>query len=129
MKTELEKIEINKLANILTSLNNLKTKIDKLDVGKSKTVPGDLTLMTDNEAVKNTKLNMLKIHLNNWENKIPEATPLIQLNQYSINNQNLEKKNGDVDKKCQIQVVWWMQLFWIQKVVELRTKCQILVVC
>ena len=39
LKTEVEKLDINKLVNVPTSLNNLKTKVNGLDVGKLKTVP------------------------------------------------------------------------------------------
>ena len=42
MKAEVDKLDINKLVNTPTSLNNLKTKRDDLDFGKSKTVPIDL---------------------------------------------------------------------------------------
>ena len=41
-KAEVDKLGINKLANVPTSLNNLRTKVDDLDVGKLKTVPVDL---------------------------------------------------------------------------------------
>ena len=41
-KDEVEKIDINELVNVLTSFNNLKAKVDDLDVGKLKTVPVDL---------------------------------------------------------------------------------------
>ena len=34
--------DITKLVNVLTGLNDLKTKVDYLDVGKLKTVPVDL---------------------------------------------------------------------------------------
>ena len=47
---------INKLTNVSASLNNLKTKVDHLDVGKLKTVPVDLKKLSDvadNEVVKN----------------------------------------------------------------------------
>ena len=37
-KAEVDKLEITNLVNVPTSLNNLKTKVDDLDVGKSKTV-------------------------------------------------------------------------------------------
>ena len=38
----MHKLETNKLTNVPTTLNNLKTKVDNLDVGKLKTVPIDL---------------------------------------------------------------------------------------
>ena len=41
MKAEVDKLNINKLVNVPTSLNNLKTKVDDLDVGKIKTVTVD----------------------------------------------------------------------------------------
>ena len=39
LKAEVNKLDIKKLANVLTSLSNLKTKIDDLHVGELKTVP------------------------------------------------------------------------------------------
>ena len=68
--------------NVSTSLNNLKTKVDELDVGKLKTVPIDLKKLSDvvdNDVVKNTKLDTLKT-VNSLEKKIPDATTLIHIN-------------------------------------------------
>ena len=42
LKSEVVKLGINKLVNVATSLNNLKTKVNDLDVGKLKTVLVDL---------------------------------------------------------------------------------------
>ena len=56
MKAEVEKLENNKLANVPTSLNYLKTKVDDLDVGKLKNILVDLKKLNDvvdNEFVKN----------------------------------------------------------------------------
>ena len=39
LKIEVHKLDINKLVNVSTISNNLKTKEDDLDVGKLKTVP------------------------------------------------------------------------------------------
>ena len=58
MKTEVYKQDINKLIYVPSSLNNLKTKAEGLDVGKLKTVPIDLTKLSDvvdNEVVKHTE--------------------------------------------------------------------------
>ena len=77
MKAEVDKLNINKLAHIATSLNNLNTKVDDLDVGKWKTAPVDLKKLidvVDNEVIKNTKFNKLKTKVNNLKNKIPYAT-------------------------------------------------------
>ena len=47
MKAEVDKLDIDKPVNITSSLNNLKTKVDNLDVGKLKTVPVDLKKFSD----------------------------------------------------------------------------------
>ena len=63
MKAEVDTLHNNKLINISTSLNNLKRKVDGLDVAKLKTVPVDLKKLSDvvdNEIIKNTKFNTLK---------------------------------------------------------------------
>ena len=55
--TEVEKLDSNKLNNISTGLNNLKTKVNDLDVVKMKTVPVDLKKLSDlldNEIAENT---------------------------------------------------------------------------
>ena len=39
LKVEFDKLDINKPTNVPTSLNNFKTKVVDLDVGKLKTVP------------------------------------------------------------------------------------------
>ena len=93
-------MDINKLVNFPTSLNNLKTKLDDLDVEKLKTVPIELKKLSDavdNDLVKNTKFNTLKTKVNSLEKKIPDATTLIHINQYNTDKQNLEKKNEDID--------------------------------
>ena len=87
MKAEVDKLDINKLINVPTSLNNLKTKVKDLDFGKLKTVPVDLKKLSDvadNEIVKITKFNTLKTKVNILEKKIPDASTLIHINQYNI---------------------------------------------
>ena len=57
MKPKYDKLNINELVNVPTSFNNLKTKVNVIDVGKLKTVPVDLKRLidvVDNVAVKNT---------------------------------------------------------------------------
>ena len=76
------------MVNVSTSLNNSKSKVDDLDVGKLKFVPVDLKKssdLEDDEVVKIAKFNTLKI-------KIPDATALIHINQHNTNKENLEKK-------------------------------------
>ena len=67
MKTELDKLDINKLVIVPTGLNNLKTKVINWDVGKWKTVLLDLKTLNDvvsKEVVKiplNTKVILIYI--------------------------------------------------------------------
>ena len=65
-------------------LNNLKTKVDDLDVDKLNTVPialKELSDVVDNEVVKNTKFNTLRTKVNERDKKIHDATTLFHINQ------------------------------------------------
>ena len=96
MKVEVDKLDINKLTNVPTSLNNLKTEVEDVHLGKLKTVPVDLKKLrdvVDNEVVKNIKFNTLKTKVNNLEKKIPDATTSVHINQCHTDKQNLDKKN------------------------------------
>ena len=95
------------MVNVPTALNNLKIKLDDLDVGKLKTVTIDLKKLSDvvaNEVVKNAKFNTLKTKVNSLEKKLSDATTLIHVNQCNTDKENLEKKIGHVDKKYQMRV-------------------------
>ena len=96
MKAEVDILDINKLTNVPSSLNNLKNKVNDLDVAQLKTFLVDLKKLSDivhNEVIKNTKFNTLKTKANNLENKIPHVVTLIHVNQYNKHKQNIEKKN------------------------------------
>ena len=74
------------MVNSPTILDNLKTKVDDLDVVKLKTVHEDmkeLSDVVDNEVLKNLKFNTLKTKVNNLDKKIPDATTLTHINQYN----------------------------------------------
>ena len=47
MKAEVEKLDINRLVNVLSGLNDLKTKVDELDVGELGALPVDLKRLKD----------------------------------------------------------------------------------
>ena len=70
------------MTNVPTSLNDLKTKVDDLDVDKLKTVLVDLKKLSDvvhNEIVKNTKFNALKTKVNNLEKRFSDISTLIHI--------------------------------------------------
>ena len=77
LKAQVDKLDIAKLVNVPTSLNNLKTKVDDIEDGELKTVLVDLKKLNDvvdNEVVKITKLKTLKTKLINLNKKIPDAS-------------------------------------------------------
>ena len=55
LKTEVDKLEIKELVNVPIGLNNLKTKIGDLDIGKFKTVPLDLKKLIDVKKLLKTQ--------------------------------------------------------------------------
>ena len=63
MEAKVDKLDINKLVNVLTSLNNLKANFYDSDGDKLKTVLVDLNKSSDvvnNEVVTNTKFKTPK---------------------------------------------------------------------
>ena len=94
LKAEDDKLGINKSVNVPTSLNNSKTKVDYLDVGKLPAVLKKLSYVADNELVKNTKFNTLTTKVNKLDKKKPDATALIHINKYNTYKQSLEKRNS-----------------------------------
>ena len=89
-------------------MNNLKTKVDGIDVGKLKTVPIDLKILSDvvgNKVVKNKTFNTLKTKVNKLDKKISDATNLIHINQYKTDKQDLEKKLKMLIEKLQMLLV------------------------
>ena len=58
MKTEVDKLDIDKLKILSTNLSNLKSKVNKLDIDELVPVPVDLTKLSNvlkNEVVKKTE--------------------------------------------------------------------------
>ena len=74
LKTEVDKLDIDKLKGVLNNLSNLKSKVDKLDIDKLVPVPTDLSKLSNavkNEVVKRTEYNAKK---KNIEDKIPDIS-------------------------------------------------------
>ena len=93
MKVGIDKIYFNELDNVLISLNNSKTKVDDLDVVKIKAFLLDLKKLSD-------------VVDNEVEKRILDSINLIHINQYNTEKKKkISKRNGNVDKKYQIQVV------------------------
>ena len=77
MKAEVDKLDISELVNVPTSQNNLKNKVDDLDVGKLKTVTVDLKKdAASKEVIKKTRVKQFK-QVDNFENKIPDVSTFL----------------------------------------------------
>ena len=96
-----------------TNLANLKTEVDKLDIGKLKTVPVDLSKLSNvvkNEVIKKTEYNKLVNKVNNidtsgfilktkydadkleLEKKIPDTSNLVKKSDYNTKISEIESK-------------------------------------
>ena len=62
LKSDVDKIDINKLKTVSSGLTNLKRKIDRLDIGKLETTRVDLSKLSNvvkNDVLKKNEYNEL----------------------------------------------------------------------
>ena len=64
------------MKNIPTNLNNLKSKVDKLDVDKSLPLPGDLSKLSDVLKTDVVKKDVYNAKIKIIENKITDIADL-----------------------------------------------------
>ena len=76
LKSDVDKLDVDKLENLRTNLNNLKSKVDKSNVDKLVPVRVDVRKLSN--VVKNTvvKKDVYKTKIKNIEDKIPGVTNL-----------------------------------------------------
>ena len=75
LKSNVDKLNIDKLKNVPTNLRNLKIKLDRLDVDKLVSVPVDLSKLSD--VVKHVvKKDVYNAKMKNIEDKMPYITNL-----------------------------------------------------
>ena len=77
IKSETDKLDIDKLKNVPSNLNNLKSKVDKLDFGKLETAVVDLSKLSDViklMLLKNVYIAMIKDIQDEWPNITNLAT-------------------------------------------------------
>ena len=74
MKSNVDKLDIDKLKNVPTNSSNLKSKVDKIDVNKLVHVPVDLSKLSD--IVKN---DVFKKEVYNSNTKILKIKSLVLL--------------------------------------------------
>ena len=93
LKSDVDKLDIDKLKNVTSNLSHLKSKIDKLDVDKLVPVSFDLKKLSD--LVKNDviKKDVYNAKIENIEDKIPNITNM-------ATNTSLNAKEMKLEKKC-----------------------------
>ena len=76
LKSDVDKLDIDKLKNLPTNLNNMESKVDKFNVAKLLPVPVDLRKLSD--AIKNevVKKDLYNAKIKNIEDKITDITNL-----------------------------------------------------
>ena len=76
LKSNVVKLDIDKLKIVPTNLSNLKSKVDKLDIDKLVPIPVDLSKLSD--VVKNdvVKKDVYNAEIKNVEDKILDITNL-----------------------------------------------------
>ena len=74
LKSNVDKLDIDKLKNVLTNLNNLKSKVNKLDVDKL--VPDPVDICKLSHVVKNdvVKKDIYNVKIKTIEDKISDIT-------------------------------------------------------
>ena len=83
-----------------TNLASLKTEVDKIDVDKLKTVPVNLTKLSNvvkNDVVKNTEYNKLVTKVDNIDTR-----GFVLKTKYDADKSDLEKNISDADKKIPV---------------------------
>ena len=77
LKSNVDKLDINKLKNILTNLDNLRSKVDKLDVDTL--LPVSVCLIKFSDIAENVvvKQDVYNAKINNIDDKIPNITILV----------------------------------------------------
>ena len=76
LRSNVDKLDNDKLKNVPTNLSNLKSKIDKLDVDKL--LPASVELSKLSDVLKNgvVKKDVYNAKIKNIEDKIPDITNL-----------------------------------------------------
>ena len=96
LKSEVDKLDIDKLEKVPTVLSPLKSKVDKLDVNKLVPVPLDLSKLNDvvkSNAVKKTEYHELVKKVNTIQTT--DTSNLVKKTDYDTKISEIEKKVTD----------------------------------
>ena len=76
LKSDIDKLDIDKLENVPSNLSNLRSKVDKLDVDKSVPAAVDLSKLSDAVKTYAVEKNVSNATIKNIEVKMPRITNL-----------------------------------------------------
>ena len=88
------------MKNVLSSLNNLKSKVDKSDIGKLKTTPVDLTTLTNavkSDVVKKTEYIEFVKKVSIINISTTDTSDLVKKTDYNTKISEIENKTNDHD--------------------------------
>ena len=94
LKSDVDKLHVDKLKNVPCGPCNLKSKVDKLDIGKLETIPVNLSEVSDvvkHEVVKKTEYNELLIKVNNINTTSDLVKKLTTTQKLKITDHNYDK--------------------------------------
>ena len=98
LKSDIDKLDFDKLKNVPTNLNNLKSEGDKLDVDRLVPVPVYLSKLSDavkTDVVKKTEYNELVKEVNNISTT--DTSNLVKKTDYNTKTIEIESKINDHD--------------------------------
>ena len=92
LKSDVEKLDIDKLKNAASGLSNLKSSLDKLDIGKLETTQADLILsnVVKSNVIKKTEYDELVKKVNNVNTT--DASDLVKKADYNSKINDIEKQ-------------------------------------
>ena len=95
LKSNVDKLDIDKLKNVPTNLSNLKSKVDKLDVDKLVPVPADLSKLSD--VVRNDVVikNAYNAKIKNID-KIPDITNVATNTSFNTKINEVKKESPNI---------------------------------
>ena len=77
LKSEVDKLDIDKLEKVPNGLNSFKNKVDKLDVDKLVSAPVDLSKLSDVVIIEMLKEMHIMLRSKDIEDKIPDVNNLV----------------------------------------------------
>ena len=96
LKSNEDKLDIDKLKNVPTNLNNLKSKEIKLDGDKLVPVPVDLSKLSDVVRSDAVKKDIYNAKIKNIEDKIPDVTNLVTNTTLNVKINEIKNEISDI---------------------------------